>query len=517
MLHLPPFVNVPLFDFNGEADRHQAREAVKRVRAQLGREYPLVIGGRRIPTGDTFQSRNPAQPDEVVGVIHAGGPGHVEQAVQAAWDAFERWRWLSPEERAHLFLRAASLARKRRMDFIAWEALEVGKNWNEANGEIAEVVDHFEWYARELVKYAQGQPLPSLPGEVSEYIYEPLGAGVVISPWNFPFALASGMILGALAAGNTVVWKPAEYGTACAHQFLQLLEDAGFPPGVVNLVSGFGHVAGTALVNHPRVRFVSFVGSKAVGLQVYQQASVVQPGQRWLKRVITEMGGKNATIVAADADLEVAVDAIVRAAYGFQGQKCSAGSRALVEASRYDEVLERLKVAAESLQVGPPEENYPLGPVINAQAEEKIQMYLDLGQREGRLVTGGKKLGRQGYYLTPTIFADVAPDARVAQEEIFGPVLSVIRVENFEQALAVANSTEYALTGAVISKDPEKLEAATRRFYCGNLYMNRPATGAMAGVHPFGGFNMSGTGPKVGGPDYLQAYLQAKVIVRRLG
>jgi 1-pyrroline-5-carboxylate dehydrogenase len=508
---LPAFRNEPFSDFSTDAHRNAMRAALDQVQRELGREFPLLIGGERLQGDGTFTSINPSRKDEVVGIFPRGTPAHAERAIEAAERAFESWRRVPAEERAAILLRAADHLRRRKYVAAAWQVYEVGKNWAEADADVAETIDHLEWFAREALRYARGQPTAPHPQEYSEYVYLPLGVVSVIPPWNFPLAIPVGMAAAAIAAGNTVVLKPSSDSPANAYVFAEAMEAAGLPPGVLNIVTGSGADVGDVLVRHPRVRMVAFTGSKEVGIRIYQEAAKVAPGQIWLKRVICEMGGKNAVVVDEEADLEEAVAAAVVSGYGFQGQKCSAGSRLVVTAPVYRDVLERFVEKVRALEVGPAKDNYPVGPVINERAMRTILGYIDVGKHEGRLAAGGEPADGDGFFIQPTVFADVDPRARIAQEEIFGPVVAVIRARDFDDALAIANATEYGLTGSVFSRNPEKLARARREFMVGNLYLNRKSTGALVGVHPFGGFNMSGTDAKVGGPDYLLYFLQPKV------
>ncbi len=512
---LPPFQNEPFLNFADPAVRERMEAAIRTVGGQLGETYPLIVGGERITTEQQFASYNPSNKTRVVGVLQRAGRNEVDRAVEAAWQAFSHWRRVPAEERAVVLLKAAQHLRRRREELNAWASHEVGKNWAEIDGEVAEVIDHCEYYAREVLRYKDGQPLPPLPNEFNEYVYEPLGVGAVVTPFNFPFALPSGMILAAIVTGNPVIWKPASDGAVTAYRLWEALDAAGLPPGILNLLTGSGGEVGDPLIQHPRVRWVAFVGSKDVGVRVYQQAAAVQPGQIWLKRVICELGGKNAAIVDDDADVEWAADQVVAGAFGYQGQKCSATSRLITTPGVHGAILEAVAQKTRALAVGPAPENYPVGPVINASSKAKILEYIGVGRQEGQLVLGGGEPRAEGHYVEPTIFTEVDPGARIAQEEIFGPVLSVIRARDFDHALEIANGTEYGLTGAVFTRDPAKLARAKRLFHCGNLYLNRKSTGAMAGTQPFGGFNMSGTDAKVGGPDYLLYFLQAKTISHR--
>jgi 1-pyrroline-5-carboxylate dehydrogenase len=506
------FRNEPLSDFSQETVRREMQEALRQVGAELGREFPLLIGGEAVRTGQTFRSLNPSRADQVVAVLYQAGPAEIEAAVGEALRAYASWRWVPAEERAAVLLRAAGLLRRRRLRAAAWMCYEVGKNWAEADADAAEAIDFAEYYAREALRYAPARPLPPAPGEMSEYQYIPLGVVAVISPWNFPMAIPAGMALAAIAAGNTVVMKPASDSAATAYLIAEALGEAGLPPGVLNVLTGSGALVGEGLAAHPQVRMIAFTGSREVGTHLFELAARTPPGQIWLKRIIAEMGGKNAIIVDDEAALDEAVEGVVASGYGYQGQKCSAGSRVVATPGAYSEVVERIAERARRLEVGPAPENFPAGPVINAAAERKVLEYVEVGKREGRLAAGGARVREGGYYIAPTVFADVPPDARIAQEEIFGPVVAAIPARDFDEALRIANGTAFGLTGSVYSRNPEKLARARRELMCGNLYLNRKSTGALVGAHPFGGFNMSGTDSKAGGPDYLLNFLQAKVV-----
>ncbi len=509
------FRNEPLSDFTSEPVRREMQDALRAVGAELGREFPLLIDGKPVRTEKTFRSIDPSRADQVVAVLHQAGPEEVEAAVQAALRAHESWRWVPAEERAALFMRAAHHLRRGRLRAAAWMCYEVGKNWTEADADVAEAIDFTEYYAREILRYATGPALPPAPGEMSEYQYIPLGVVAVISPWNFPLAIPAGMALGAIVSGNTVVMKPASDSAATAHLIADALARAGLPPGVLNIVTGSGGVVGEALAAHPKVRMIAFTGSREVGTHLFEIAAHTPADQIWLKRIIAEMGGKNAIIVDDEADLDEAVAGIVASGYGYQGQKCSAGSRVVVTPHVYGRIVELITERARGLEVGPAPENFPAGPVINAAAERKILDYVEVGKHEGRLTAGGGRAREGGFYVAPTVFVDVSPDARIAQEEIFGPVVAAIPARDFDGALRIANGTAFGLTGSVYSLNPEKLARARREFMCGNLYLNRKCTGALVGSHPFGGFNMSGTDSKAGGPDYLLNFLQAKVVAHK--
>ena len=515
---LPEYKSEPMLDFARPDAEAGMRAALERVRSQFGAAYPLVIGGRRVTTPDTFESRNPADPSESVGRFSKATAQHVQEAVAAAEKAFESWRWVPPEERANVLLRAAGILRRRRLEMNAAMVYEIGKNWNEADGDTAEAIDFCDFYAREMIRWGGPQPLTPNPGENNVLEYIPLGVGVVIPPWNFPCAIAMGMTAATIVTGNSAVLKPASDTPLVAWKIFEILEEAGVPPGVLNFLPGPGGVIGDALVDHPRVRFVAFTGSMEVGIGINERAAKVQKGQVWLKRAILEMGGKDFTVVDEDADLDQAVSGVYAGAFGFQGQKCSACSRAIVHERLYDDFVERLERRVGQMTIGPTEkkENY-LGPVASPSAEKKILEYIEVGKREGRVVTGGAKHSGPGHFVQPTVFADVKPGARIAQEEVFGPVLAVTKARSLEEEIAIANGTIYGLTGAYYGRDRARIAEAKRRLHVGNLYINRKCTGALVGIHPFGGFNMSGTDSKAGGRDYLGLFLQAKSIAELVG
>ncbi len=525
---LPDFTNEPLTNFSIPEKRREMQAAIEQVRAELGREYPLIIGGRRIAAEEKWSSYNPSRPDEVVGAFPKATREHAGQAIEAAGRAFESWKRVPPRERAEWLLRAAALMRRRKFELSAWMVFEVGKTWPEADADTAEAIDFCEFYAREALRLLLPDPsrVTPIPGERNELRYIPLGAGVVIPPWNFPLAITAGMTTAAIVSGNTVVLKPSSDSPTVACKMCEVLAEAGLPDGVLNFLPGSGAVIGDALIEHPRTRFIAFTGSKEVGLRINELAARHRPGQIWIKRVIAEMGGKDAIIVDDEADLDKAVEGVAVSAFGYQGQKCSACSRAIVVDSVYDAFLEKLKARVEKITVGPSDDpaNF-MGPVVNASALKSILRYIEVGKKEGRLLTGGGAAqGAQGaagsrgggYFLQPTVIADVDPKAHIAQEEIFGPVLAVTRARDFDDALRIANDTEYGLTGAVFSNNREKLEKAREVFQVGNLYFNRKCTGALVGGHPFGGFNMSGTDSKAGGRDYLLLFTQAKAVSEKL-
>jgi 1-pyrroline-5-carboxylate dehydrogenase len=512
------FVNEPFVNFADPANAREMRAALSKVGTLLGREYDLVIGGHRERTAGKITSLNPARPAQVVGIHQKAGAEHAQEAMDAALRAFHSWSRVPVEVRASLLLNAAALIRERKFEFSAWLTYEVGKNWAEADADTAETIDFLEFYAREALRLAQSTTPIQYPGERNRLLYIPLGVGAVIPPWNFPFAIMAGMTAAAIVTGNTVILKPSSDSPTIAALFMEVLEECGLPAGVVNFCPGSGATFGNAIVAHPKTRFVAFTGSKPVGLEIHELAAKTQPGQIWIKRTVLEMGGKDSILVCRDADVDAAADGVVAAAFGFSGQKCSACSRAIVEAPIYDAFVEKVRQRVEKLTVGDPVENPNMGPVVNASAYESILGYIEKGKAEGRLVSGGSAVETEagGYFIQPTVIADVDPDAVISQEEIFGPVLAILKVESYEEGLAVANNTEFGLTGAIYTADRDRLDHAAAEFHVGNLYLNRKCTGAMVGAHPFGGFNMSGTDSKAGGPDYLLLFTQAKSVAEKL-
>src|SRR5277367_5955577 len=510
--------NEPFTDFSTSANRHAMQAALEHVGDLLGHEYPLIIDGERFHTSEKIESHNPARPAQIIGVHQNPGVEYAETAIQAALKAFEIWKHVSVDVRTSLLLGASEIIRERKFEFCAWLTYEVGKNWAEADADVAETIDFLEFYAREALRLSKATTPIQLPGERNELLYIPLGVGAVIPPWNFPFAIMAGMTSAAIVSGNTVVLKPSSESPTIAARFVDVLEEAGMPGGVVNFCPGSGATFGNAIVEHPKTRFIAFTGSKEVGLDIPEQAAKTKPGQIWIKRTILEMGGKDSIIVSADAELDDAVAGVVASAFGFSGQKCSACSRAIVEEQVYEVFVDRVRERVAQLTVGDPTKNPNMGPVVNAGALETIQGYIETGKKEGRLIAGGDvvETPEKGYFLEPTVFADVAPNARISQEEIFGPVLAIIKAKDYDDALAIANNTEYGLTGAVYTTDREKLNHARRSYHVGNLYLNRKCTGAMVGAHPFGGFNMSGTDSKAGGPDYLYLFTQAKSVAEKI-
>jgi 1-pyrroline-5-carboxylate dehydrogenase len=511
------FRNEPVTDFSQPENRQAMEAALAKVRSEFGREYPLRLAGEWISTGDKLVSVNPSKTDEVIGVHHKATPELANRAVESAYAAFAQWSRTPSAERVRLLREATRILSARKLEFDAWLVYEAGKSWPEADADVSEAIDFCEYYAREMERLSGPQPVVQLPGEQDEMLYIPLGVGVVIPPWNFPLAILVGMAVATLVTGNTAILKPSSETPTIAAKFAEVLLEAGFPEACFTLLTGSGAAVGDTLVQHPKTRFIAFTGSRDVGLHINELAAKHQPGQIWIKRVIAEMGGKDAIVVDGDADVDKAVDGVLASAFGYQGQKCSACSRAIVHTAVYDQFLEKLVAKTKTIKMGPSDDpaNY-MGPVISANARKTILQYIETGKGEGRLVAGGDAGPEGGYFILPTIIADVKPSARIFQEEIFGPVLAVTRAKDFAEALAMANDSQYGLTGAVFSNSAEHLREAKASFHVGNLYLNRKCTGAMVGAHPFGGFNMSGTDSKAGGPDYLLLFLQAKSVATRV-
>jgi len=513
---LPPFHNEPILTFSDPADRSSMEAAISLVRSQLNRDYPLRIGDEQLTTGEWIVSVNPADPAEIVGRTASANGDLARRAIEAAHRAFPAWSHTPPESRARCILKAAHIIRRRRFEFAAWLVFEASKSWQEAYADMAEVIDFLEFYGREMIRLGGMHPTTPWAGEENGVVYIPLGVGVVISPWNFPLAIMGGMTAAAIVTGNTVVVKPASQAPIVAAKFCEVLSEAGVPPGVVNFLPGPGSQVGDLLVDDAKTRFIAFTGSKEVGVRIFSRAAVVHPGQKWLKRTILEMGGKDAIIVDETADLESAADGIVASAFGFQGQKCSACSRLIAVRSIVDPLVAMVADRTRALRIGDPAQyGVDLGAVIEAGAQRKIQNYIAAGRNEGNTVLADLPVPERGYYVSPTIIGGVSADATIAQEEIFGPVLAVVPADTFDDALAIANGTEYGLTGALYSQDRSRLEQARREFHVGNLYLNRKCTGALVDVQPFGGFNMSGTDSKAGGRDYLHLFMQGKSITER--
>ncbi|MFN0137410.1 MAG: L-glutamate gamma-semialdehyde dehydrogenase [Phycisphaerae bacterium] len=516
---LTPYRPEPYVNFAEAEPRQKILAALDGVRSQLGQKYALRLGTQPLHTPDTFASIMPASPKTIVGHMSKATVEHANQAVKHAADAFKSWSGVDTETRARILFKAAAIMRRRVYELSAWMCFEVSKSWLEAYADVCETIDFLDFYGREAIRLSGAHPVTAFPGEDNELRYMPLGVCVVIPPWNFPLAICAGMTSAALVTGNTVVLKPASTSPVIAAKMVEIFEQAGLPPGVLQFIPGPGGAIGDALVDHPQTRLISFTGSKEIGLRVFERAAKIAPGQIWLKRTILEMGGKDCIVVdETTPDLDAAAEGVVAAAFGFQGQKCSACSRLIAHRDIYEPLLDRVVERAKLLTIGDTTtgENYFMGAVIDDKAFKKHNEYIDLGKREGRLVLGGAKTPSDGYFVPPTIFADVDRKARIACEEIFGPVLAVTKAADFNDALAIANGTEYGLTGALYSADRFRIERARHEFHVGNLYINRKCTGALVDVQPFGGFNMSGTDSKAGGRDYLLLFLQGKSITERL-
>lgn len=514
-MNLTEFRNMPLYSFPNPEVEKALQHAVKEEEANTGKTYPLIIGGETVKTDETFASVDPCMTDRVIGKFYKAGKKEAEQAIEAAQKAFNHWRKVNPVERIEIILRAASIARRERNNLTALMSLEIGKNWPEADGEVCRLIDFMEFYARDIFNYTGGEKLPPAISEATEYNYFPLGIGVVISPFNFPYALSASAFVAAIVCGNTVVWKPSSDAAACSHRLHEIFVEAGLPAGVLNLITGSGDEIGGCLVTHPDTSFTAFTGSVEVGTEIYEKAARRHQEQKLMKRVIAEMGGKNAIFVDKDCDVESAVAGVIHSAYGYQGQKCSAASRLILLPENYDLVIDKVAKKAEELTIGPAVENNQLNAVINQKALDKIASFIELGKKEGHLVTGGEINSNKGYYVQPTLFKGIAPDSDFNQQEIFGPVLSVIRADDLDEVLDIVNATRYGLTGAVYSKNPEVIARMKAEWECGNFFVNRGCTGAPAATHPFGGIKLSGTNTRVSGPHYLRNFLQNKFIASR--
>ncbi|MEH7545542.1 L-glutamate gamma-semialdehyde dehydrogenase [Neobacillus vireti] len=508
---IQPYKHEPFTDFSVEDNRQAYLQALKTVEGYLGQDYPLVIGGEKITTEEKIISYNPANKEEVIGQVSKANQELAEKAMQAAVEAFKTWKKTKPEVRADVLFKAASIIRRRKHEFSALMTKEAGKPWKEADADTAEGIDFLEYYGRQMLSLKGGVPVQSRANEFNRYDYIPLGVGIIISPWNFPFAIMAGTTVAAIVSGNTVLLKPASTTPIIAAKFVEVMEEAGLPKGVLNFVPGSGAEVGDYLVDHKDTRFISFTGSRDVGLRIFERSSKLSPDQIWMKRLIAEMGGKDTIVVDKEADLELAAQSIVAGAFGFSGQKCSACSRAVVVEDVYEQVLNRVVELTNQLTIGnPAEQGNFMGPVIDNNAYKKILEYIEIGKQEGKLLTGGEGDNSKGYFIKPTVFAELSPTSRIMQEEIFGPVVGFTKAKDFTEAIDIANNTEYGLTGAVITNNRAHLEQAREDFHVGNLYFNRSCTGAIVGYQPFGGFNMSGTDSKAGGPDYLLLHMQAK-------
>lgn len=520
MKTLSEFTNEPFTNFQLEENRQKMLDALATIKSELGNDYPLHVGKQKIVTSQKIISVNPADVDQVIGSVSKATPEIIEQAFEVATKTFEQWKKVPAEKRASYLFQAADLMRKRKHEFSALIVLESGKNWTEADADTAEAIDFLEYYGRQMIRLDQINetlPLTQIPTEESFLRYIPLGVGVIIPPWNFPLAICVGMTTAAVVAGNTVLLKPSENTPIIAHRFVALMEEVGLPPGVINFVPGDSSEIGDYMTSHHLTRFVSFTGSKDVGLHINELIARRSPKQKWIKRLVAEMGGKGAVVVDETADLDLAADVIVASAFGFQGQKCSAGSRAIIVEEVYDQVVEKVKERTAQLSIGLPEENAAHGPVIDKKAYDKIMKYIEIGKSEGKLIYGGERAPGNGYYIQPTIFIDVVHEARILHEEIFGPVLAITRAKDWRHAIELYNDTDYGLTGSYVSQNEERIQYALEEMHCGNLYINRKCTGALVGVHPFGGFDLSGTDSKAGGHDYLLLFTQAKALSRAKG
>lgn len=516
---LDEFKNEPFTDFTRAENADAMRAAIEKVRSELGREYPSLINGEKVTLEHKFESYNPANKAEVVGVFSEGDSDTslVERAIDAATTAFKTWRNVPPAERAEYLFKIADIMRQRKHELSAWMVFEVSKTWAEADGDTAEAIDFMEFYGREMLRWSQEQPVTQIAGESNSLEYIPLGVGAVIPPWNFPLAIMAGMTMAAVVTGNTVVLKPSSDSPTIAAKFVEIVEEVGLPPGVVNFIAGSAKT-GEAMVTHPKTRFISFTGSKGVGLHINEQAAKPREGQIWIKRVVAEMGGKDAIVVADDADLDSAAMGAVQAAFGYQGQKCSACSRLIVDEKVHDELIQKVVTLTQALKIGQPTEgDTNVAAVINKRSFDSTMKYIGKGASDGgEIVAGGNGDDSNGFFIEPTVIDNVAPGATIEQEEIFAPVLAVIKARDYDHALEIANGTEFGLTGAVYSASEDRLSQARRDFHVGNLYLNRKCTGALVGVHPFGGFNMSGTDSKAGGREYLLQFMQGKSIARKV-
>ena len=516
---LDEFKNEPFTDYSKPENADAMRAALEKVRSELGREYPVVINGEKIALASKFESINPANKTEVVGVFSEvdTDTSLVDKAIDAATAAFKLWRNVPAAERAEYLFKIADVMRRRKHELSAWMVFEVAKTWAEADGDTAEAIDFMEFYGREMLRWSEKQPVTKIEGENNCLEYIPLGVGAIIPPWNFPLAIMSGMTMAAVVTGNTVVLKPSSDSPTIAAKFMEIVEEVGLPPGVVNFVTG-SSATGEAMTTSPKTRFISFTGSKQVGLHINEVAAKPRDGQIWIKRVIAEMGGKDAIVVADDADLDSAAQGAVQAAFGFQGQKCSACSRLIVDEKVHDALIAKVVELTKALKVGiPTDADTNVAAVINKRSFDNTLDYIKKGESEGgKIVAGGSGVDEDGFFIEPTVIDNVEPGATIEQEEIFAPVLAVIKAKDFDHALEIANDTEFGLTGSVYSTTQANLEKARREFHVGNLYLNRKCTGALVGAHPFGGFNMSGTDSKAGGREYLLQFMQGKSISQRV-
>jgi len=516
---LATFKNETFTDYSDPKNVAAMEAAIAAARAQFGAEYPIIVAGERITTGDWITSVDPADHKKVVGRVAAATKELAVKAVDSAYEKFDWWKHFCPKARGRILLKAAAIMRRRKHEVNATMVLEAGKNWLEADGDTSEAIDFLDFYGREIFRYSQVQDVTPCPGEENEVTYIPIGPCVAIPPWNFPVAILTGLTTAPLAAGNTVVLKPASVTPVLGALVTEILEEASLPEGVLQFLPGAGSKVGDTIVTHPKTRLIAFTGSMEIGLRINELAAKPQPRQIWIKRVIAEMGGKDCIVVDKDCNIQNAIDAIFVSAFGFQGQKCSACSRAILHKDIHDKVVAGVVEKAKWILDGrighPADKNIYLGPVSSAQAFKTIKEYIEVGKREAKLVVGGGCDDSVGYFIEPTIFTEVDIKARISQEEIFGPVLSVIKCDNFADGIAKANDSIYGLTGAAFTNNRENLEYARKNFHVGNMYLNRKCTGALVDVQPFGGFNMSGTDSKAGGRDYLFLFMQAKTVCER--
>ncbi len=511
------FKNEVVLDFNNFDNERKQKHALNNVQSLFGMEYTNIIGGKESRTDKKTYSYSPSNKDLLLGIFQKAGKAEAENAIQAALNAFETWKYVPAEERANYLFKAAEIVKKRRYEINAWMIIESGKNFTEADADTCEAIDFLEFYGREAIRYSNNQELTPNNGEINNYFYIPLGVGIVIPPWNFPFAILVGTAAASIVSGNTIILKPSSETPMMGHIFAEIMQEVGLPAGVLNFLVASGAETGDYLVEHPKTRFISFTGSMEVGIGIYEKAAKVQAGQIWLKRVVAEMGGKDAILADYEVDIDDLVNGVVAAAFGFQGQKCSACSRVIVDAKIYDKFVEKLQKKVDELKVGDPAENFAAGPVISEKAYNTILNYIEIGKTEGRLLNGGGPIeGLNGWFIKPTVFVDVPETARIANEEIFGPVLAVIKSNNLDHGINIFNSTIYGLTGAFYSNNPDKIKRGVKELHCGNLYLNRKCTGALVDVHPFGGFNMSGTDSKAGSRDYLMLFMQGKATAEKI-
>lgn len=510
---IAPFVNEPLRDFTYPEVRFQFESKLDQVAQELGQTYPSILAGQPVSEGETLKSYNPSRKNQEIGTAILISESDVEIAVNSAKEAWPSWEKQGTKNRVLWLLKLAGLLREQRDELAAWMVLEVGKTWREADADVAEGIDFCEYYAREMLRLGKPILMQNIPGELNHLSYTSRGVCTVIAPWNFPFAILAGMSVAAAVAGNTVLIKPAEQAMVIAAKFVALAHQAGIPPQAFQLLFGHGETVGAALTKHPYVQTIAFTGSRAVGLEIYKQAGITYPNQPGLKRVICEMGGKNAIIVDNDADLDEAVIGVIRSAFGFAGQKCSACSKVIVVDPLYEQFVERLVAAAQSLLVGDSADpNVTYGPVIDQDSYQRLTRVIDEGGERGELLCGGLIEGANGFMIKPTIISGLSVDDPISTEEHFGPVITLHKVDSFSESIKVATNSPYALTGGLFSRSPINIAEAREKYVIGNLYINRTITGAIVGRQPFGGFKMSGGGTKAGGPDYLLQFLNPRTV-----